>query len=116
MESTYGDRMHKTIGDSAEELAQAIRDTFAKNGNVLIPAFSIGRTQDLLYMLNKLAREKRIPRVTVNIDSPLAEKATKAYLGHAECFDEEARRLISGTSLGDAISIGSPSPSKNPRL
>ncbi|OGW36447.1 MAG: MBL fold hydrolase [Nitrospirae bacterium GWD2_57_9] len=105
MESTYGDRLHKTMGDSAEELAQAIRDTFAQNGNVLIPAFSIGRTQDLLYMLNKLAREKRIPRVTINIDSPLSEKATRAYLSHAECFDEEAKRLISGNSLGDAISI-----------
>ena len=105
MESTYGDRLHKTMGDSAEELAQAIRETFAQNGNVLIPAFSIGRTQDLLYMLNKLAREKRIPRVTINIDSPLAEKATRAYLSHAECFDEEAKRLISGNSLGDAVSI-----------
>lgn len=105
MESTYGDRLHKTLGDSAEELAQAIRETFEGNGNVLIPAFSIGRTQDLLYMLNKLAKETRIPRVTINIDSPLAEKATKAYLGHAECFDDEAKRLINGTSLGSAVSI-----------
>jgi metallo-beta-lactamase family protein len=105
MESTYGDRLHKTMGDSAEELAQAIRETFEQGGNVLIPAFSIGRTQDLLYMMNKLAKEKRIPRVTINIDSPLAEKATRAYLGHAECFDDEAKRLINGTSLGDAVSI-----------
>lgn len=105
IESTYGDRLHKTPGDSAEELAQAIRGTFERNGNVLIPAFSIGRTQDLLYILNKLAREQRIPPVTVNIDSPLSEKATRAYLSHAECFDEEAKRLISGNSLGDAISI-----------
>ncbi len=105
MESTYGDRQHKTAGASVDELAQAIQDTFARNGNVLIPAFSIGRTQDVLYILNKLAREGRIPRLTVNIDSPLAEKATKAYHAHPECYDEEARRLINGGAIGDAITV-----------
>ena len=72
---------------------------------MLIPSFAIGRTQDLLYIMNKLAREGRIPRTTVYIDSPLAEKATKAYLGHPECFDEEAKLLTNGGMLGDAISI-----------
>jgi metallo-beta-lactamase family protein len=105
MESTYGNRLHKSSPESADELARTIRDTFAKNGNVLIPAFSIGRTQDLLYIMNKLAREGSIPRVTVNIDSPLAEKATKTYLAHPECYDEEAQKLISGGTIGDAISI-----------
>ena len=105
MESTYGDRLHKTTDDTVQELARTIHETFSRNGNVLIPAFSIGRTQDLLYILNKLAREKKIPRLTVHIDSPLAEKATKAYLGHPECFDEEARRLIGNGSIGDEISV-----------
>lgn len=104
MESTYGDRLHKDPGASVDELAEAIGSTFSRNGNVLIPAFSIGRTQDLLYLLNKLAREGRIPRLTVHIDSPLAEKATRAYLEHPECYDEEARRLIGGT-FDDAISV-----------
>jgi metallo-beta-lactamase family protein len=105
MESTYGNRLHKTSPESVDELAQAIKDTFARNGNVLIPAFSIGRTQDLLYILNKLAREGSIPRCAVSIDSPLSEKATKAYLAHPECYDEEAKRLITGGTIGDAISI-----------
>lgn len=105
MESTYGNRLHKTSPESADELTQAIADTFKRNGNVLIPAFSIGRTQDLLYILNKLARDGKIPRVTVYIDSPLAEKATKTYLAHPECYDEEAQKLISGGTIGDAITI-----------
>jgi metallo-beta-lactamase family protein len=105
MESTYGNRLHKTSTDTVEELVRAILDTFERNGNVLIPAFSVGRTQDLLYILNKLAREGRIPRVTVNIDSPLAEKVTRTYLAHSECYDEEAKRLINNGTIGDAITI-----------
>ena len=105
MESTYGNRMHKTAGASIDELALAVQETFSRGGNVLIPSFSIGRTQELLYLLNGLAREGRIPRLTVNIDSPLAEKATKAYLAHPECFDKEAKRLINGGMVGDAITV-----------
>jgi metallo-beta-lactamase family protein len=105
MESTYGNRLHKSSGQSIDELARAIRETFERKGNVLIPAFAIGRTQELLYLLNKLAREGALPRLTVYIDSPLAEKATKAYLAHPECYDEEAKRLINGGTIGDAITI-----------
>lgn len=105
MESTYGNRLHKSSPETVNELTRAINETFTRNGNVLIPAFSIGRTQDLLYILNKLAREGRIPRVTVTIDSPLAEKATKAYLAHPECYDEEAKKLINNGTIGDAISV-----------
>jgi metallo-beta-lactamase family protein len=105
MESTYGDRLHKNSEDTAKELAEAITTTFAKGGNVLIPAFAIGRTQDVLYILNRLAREGTLPTVTVYIDSPMAEKATRIYLGHPELYDEEARRLIAGGTIGDAINI-----------
>jgi metallo-beta-lactamase family protein len=105
MESTYGDRMHKDSADTAAELAEAITTTFAKGGNVLIPAFAIGRTQDVLYLLNRLVREGRLPKLTVTIDSPLAEKATRIYLSHPELFDEEAKRLIAGNTIGDAIDI-----------
>jgi len=73
MESTYGDRLHKNSADTATELAEAISTTFAKGGNVLIPAFAIGRTQDVLYLLNRLVREGTLPKLTVTIDSPLAE-------------------------------------------
>jgi metallo-beta-lactamase family protein len=105
MESTYGDRLHKNTEDTARELAEAITTTFAKGGNVLIPAFAIGRTQDVLYLLNRLVREGALPKVTVFIDSPLAEKATRIYLGHPELYDEEAKRLIAGGTIGDAIDI-----------
>ncbi len=105
MESTYGDRLHKSGEDTAEELAEAVKTTFSRGGNVLIPAFAIGRTQDVLYLLNRLVREGKLPKITVHIDSPLAEKATRIYLSHPELYDEEAKRLISGGTIGDAIDI-----------
>jgi len=105
MESTYGDRLHKNSADTATELAEAISTTFAKGGNVLIPAFAIGRTQDVLYLLNRLVREGTLPKLTVTIDSPLAEKATRIYLSHPELFDEEAVRLLRGGRIGDAITV-----------
>jgi len=105
MESTYGDRLHKNSADTARELAEAITTTFAKGGNVLIPAFAIGRTQDVLYLLNRLVREGTLPKLTVTIDSPLAEKATRIYLSHPELYDEEAVRLMRGGTIGDAITV-----------
>ena len=105
MESTYGDRLHKNSEDTAQELAESITTTFAKNGNVLIPAFSIGRTQDVLYLLNRLLREGKLPKITVYIDSPLAEKATRIYLSHPELYDEEAKRLVAGGRIGDSVDV-----------
>ncbi len=105
IESTYGNRLHKDLNESMNELADAVQSTFQRGGNVLIPAFAIGRTQDLLYVLNRLVREGRLPKVTVYIDSPLAEEATKAYLAHPDCFDEEAKRLMGRGKIGDALKI-----------
>lgn len=105
MESTYGDRLHKAEADTAAELREAVLTTFARGGNVLIPAFAIGRTQDVLYLLNRLVREGKLPKVTVYIDSPLAEKATRIYLSHPELYDEEAKRLIEGGAIGGSIDI-----------
>ncbi len=105
MESTYGNRLHKNLDESVNELAEAIRSTFQRGGNVLIPAFAVGRTQDILYVLNRLVREGQLPKATVYIDSPLAEEATKAYLAHPDCFDEEARRLMGRKRIGDALKV-----------
>ncbi len=92
MESTYGNRLHKGMKESVDELVDAIMLPFKKGGNVIMPAFAVGRTQDLLYILNGLVREKRLPRLDVYVDSPLAKEATKVYLAYPEYFDEEARK------------------------
>jgi metallo-beta-lactamase family protein len=105
MESTYGNRLHKPMKESIDELVEAIKTTFKKGGNVYIPAFAVGRTQDLLYILNNLVREKRLRTMHVYLDSPLAEEATKVYLSHPECFDEEARRFFERKDFDNAIKL-----------
>ncbi len=90
VESTYGNRLHKGVSESVDELAQAIKDTLRRRGNVLIPAFAVGRTQDILYILAQLTREGRLPNIDVYVDSPLADKATQIYLHHPEYFDPGA--------------------------
>ncbi len=105
MESTYGNRMHKPLKESIDELLRAIKTTFKRGGNVFIPAFAIGRTQDLLYILNNLVREKRLYNIHVYLDSPLAEEATKVYLAHPECFDEEAIKFFSTKGFDDAVKL-----------
>jgi len=105
MESTYGNRLHKSMNETVNELLEAIKVTFKRGGNVIIPAFAIGRTQDILYVLNRLVREKRLYRINVYIDSPLAEKATMTYLSHPECFDEEAKRLLKAGMLENSIKL-----------
>ncbi len=92
MESTYGNRLHKGLKESVDELADAIKTTFKRGGNVLMPAFAVGRTQDLLYILNGLVHEKRLPPLDVYVDSPLANKATRIYANHPQYYDEEARK------------------------
>ncbi|WP_353685044.1 MBL fold metallo-hydrolase [Thermodesulfovibrio sp. 3907-1M] len=92
LESTYGNRVHKTLDESIKELILAIKETFQKGGNVIIPAFAVGRTQDLLYILNKTVRQGLLQPVNVYLDSPLAEEATRIYLSHPELFDDEALR------------------------
>ncbi|MFN3395366.1 MAG: MBL fold metallo-hydrolase RNA specificity domain-containing protein [Thermodesulfovibrionales bacterium] len=105
VESTYGNRRHKGLRETIDEFIEAIKATFKKGGNVLIPAFSVGRTQDILYILNNLVHEGRLYNINVYVDSPLAEEATKAYIAHPECFDEDAmERLKKGVS-GDAIKL-----------
>jgi len=105
MESTYGNRLHKNWQESIDELVNAIKTTLKKRGNVYIPSFAVGRTQDLLYILNNLVREGRLSKIDVYLDSPLAEEVTRVYLTHPECFDEEARKLFSTENVGDAIQL-----------
>jgi len=104
IESTYGNRNHKGMKESIDELVDVIRGTFRRGGNVIIPSFALGRTQDLLFILNKLVKEDRLFRINVYIDSPLAEGITRVYEAHKEYFDEEAKSLFS-TESRDAIRI-----------
>ena len=105
MESTYGNRSHRPLKESIEELVAAIKSTFKRGGNVYIPSFAVGRTQDLLYILNNLVREGRIFRFDVWLDSPLAEAVTKVYVAHPECFDEEARRFFTTRETDSSIRL-----------
>jgi len=104
VESTYGNRNHKGMDESIDELVEVIKKTFRKGGNVIIPSFALGRTQDLLLVLNRLVKVGRLFRINVFIDSPLAEKITKVYVNHPEYFDEEARRIFDISSR-DALRI-----------
>ena len=104
VESTYGNRLHRGMEESIEELRDAIESTFKKGGNVLIPSFAVGRTQDILYILNKLVRERKLRPLNVYVDSPLAEEATRIYLSYPEYYDEEARKLFQ-LKEGDAVKL-----------
>jgi metallo-beta-lactamase family protein len=97
-ESTYGDREHSE-DDPLGVLADAVNDTVKRGGVLVIPAFAIGRTQDLLYRLGQLEREKRIPVVPVFVDSPMACDATPLYLAHSHEHDFEMRAILDS---GDA--------------
>lgn len=87
MESTYGNRDHPPVEDAREKLASIVRETAARGGKLLIPAFAVGRTQELLYELHQLVYEKRIPPIPMFVDSPLAIDATSVFELHPDAFD-----------------------------
>ncbi len=87
MESTYGDRDHESVHDARGELARVIRTCAARGGKVFIPAFAVGRVQEILYDLHMLVRESAIPAIPIYIDSPLATDVTATFRMHPDCFD-----------------------------
>jgi metallo-beta-lactamase family protein len=93
-ESTYGGRTHPPTQDLAEGLADVVRRTAERGGKVVIPAFSLGRTQTVVYFLHQLIRDGRLALLPVYVDSPLAASATEVFRLHPECFDEETSRLL----------------------
>ena len=100
-ESTYGDRDHESVADAREHLARVVRETAARGGRVLIPAFAVGRTQELVYDLHGLLREGKIPSIPIAIDSPLAIDATAVFEMHPETFDQSEVLVRHDTDLFD---------------
>ncbi|MCU0617107.1 MAG: MBL fold metallo-hydrolase [Gemmatimonadaceae bacterium] len=87
LESTYGNRDHETVADAKAHLGRVVRETAKRGGRVLVPAFALGRTQELVYDLHELWREGEIPEIPIVIDSPLALDATSVFKLHANVFD-----------------------------
>jgi metallo-beta-lactamase family protein len=91
IESTYGNRLHRTMSDTLDELVHAINHTLIhKGGNVIIPAFTVGRTQDLLFLLIDLYRQGKLGEMDIYVDSPMARAATEITLKHIALLDKEA--------------------------
>lgn len=96
METTYGDRKHKALQPSIEEMYDAIDTTLQRGGNVVIPSFALERTQEILYYLREGHANKKLPRhMQVFLDSPMAISATEIFRRHPECYDESTRELFS---------------------
>ncbi len=93
LESTYGDRLHVRDGRPQDQLAEILKQAKREGGNVIIPAFAVGRTQELLYFLREIIEQHHLD-MPIYVDSPLAGKATEVYRKHREAFDEEARKLV----------------------
>ena len=98
METTYGDRLHKSLGPSIDELFEAITGTLKRGGNVIIPTFALERAQELLYFLGQGISEGRLAESTqVFLDSPMAISATEIFRHHPECFEPATAKLFQGT-------------------
>ena len=94
-ESTYGDRLHQDLFSADEELLKTVNHTCVeKGGKLIIPSFSVGRTQEIVYSLNKFFNQGKLPRVEIYVDSPLAVNATAIFRMHPECFNREILKVI----------------------
>lgn len=94
LESTYGNRVHDPAETQEKEFTSIIQETYQRGGKIIIPAFSVGRTQEIVYTLHRLTDANRIPRLPIFVDSPLSVNATEVFRLHPECYDEETRRYL----------------------
>ena len=94
IESTYGDRVHSARVEAREEIARLVRATVERKGKIIIPAFSVGRTQQIVYTLNELTEAGQVPRVPIFVDSPLSVNATEVFRLHPECFNETVYKFL----------------------
>lgn len=103
MECTYGDKPHRDPEIAFQELRQAVIRTLERGGKVIIPAFAVGRTQELVYNLNRMIVAGDIPGIPVYVDSPLAVNATDIFRQHPECFDQETQDFVRGERHRQAL-------------
>jgi metallo-beta-lactamase family protein len=106
MESTYGDRLHPPYEDDSKHMERIIDETVKRGGVVLIPAFAVGRTQQLVLTLHQLALKGDIPDIPIYVDSPLAIDVTAVYRQHPECYDAEIEQFMREARLTDAFGFG----------
>jgi metallo-beta-lactamase family protein len=91
LESTYGDRLHAGAAESERELAETVRRTASRGGRLLVPAFAVGRTQELVATFHALCERGEVPDLPIFVDSPMASRATAVFRKHPECFDAPTR-------------------------
>lgn len=103
MEATYGNRLHETQIDTQEVLLEAISEVHRNRGKLIVPAFSVGRTQELIYRMRNLFLAGKLPPIRVFVDSPLAVNATDIYRAHADCFDEEMQKAFLDEEKGNPL-------------
>jgi metallo-beta-lactamase family protein len=94
LESTYGDRLHPPYEDDTHEMERIILETVQRGGSVIIPAFAVGRTQQLIFTLHQLVVKGSIPNIPVFVDSPLAIDVTSIFRTHPECYDSEIQAFM----------------------
>lgn len=99
MESTYGDRLHEDYADAAKKLRDVVNRTARQRGKVIIPAFAVGRTQELVYALHQLDARGDIPDIKVYVDSPLAVNATDVFRMHPEAWNEAVQHFLTGENV-----------------
>lgn len=116
IESTYGDREHSTKEDTKEQLARAVNDAWQAGGNLVVPSFSVERSQEVLYFLNELLIEDRIPHIMTFLDSPMAVKVTEIFEKHPELYDKQMRSVMlkngSPFSFKGLVKVGATAESK----
>jgi metallo-beta-lactamase family protein len=104
VESTYGDRLHDTVEDVGRALAEFVQSVVKRGGKVVIPAFSVGRSQHVVYYLGRAMREGKLDDVPIFVDSPLTVKVPDVYRRHPEWYDEDTKRALDET--GDPLCFG----------
>ena len=94
LESTYGNRVHGSVKEMHDDLLRVVKATIERGGKVIIPAFAVGRTQEIIYFLHQLKQQGRLPEVPIFIDSPLSVNVTSVFRLHPDCYDKETRQFL----------------------